>query len=200
MSIPLIVAAHSPSARAAAQHFYQTQIRMAWSFAVVDNSERLRRRITVNLISTLGKLALITAALALVSSCATTPPSTPVSEDLLMKAGFKTVIASSPLQQQHLATLQQGTLTEMQRTGKHYYVYPDVPNKRLYVGTPKEYEAYLALRTRNGLPNLPAPNVTTADMQNYLKQDAAMTAADAQAATIPSWAIWPDFGGLGWVP
>ena len=154
----------------------------------------------MHFLSGLTRTLLAAAVLALAASCATTPKAPAVSEDLLAQAGFKTVVASTPQQQQHLQTLQQGTVSQMQQTGRHYYVYPDVPNKRLYVGTLKEYQAYLALRTSNGLPNLQAPNVTTADMQNYLKQDAAMTAADAQAATIPSYAIWPDFGGLGWVP
>jgi hypothetical protein len=153
----------------------------------------------MNFLSGLARILLMAAVLAL-SSCATTPQAPAVSEDLLAQAGFKTVVASTPAQQQHLQTLPQGAVSQMQQTGRHYFVYPDVPNKRLYVATPKEYQAYLALRTRNGLPNPHGPNVTTADMQNYLKQDAAMTAADAQAATIPSYAIWPDFGGLGWIP
>lgn len=144
---------------------------------------------------------MLTAVLLLAAGCATGPASPPPpNENLLVAAGFKTVAASTPVQQQHLKTLQQGTISEMQQTGRHYYVYPDVPNNRLYVGTPREYQAYLALRTRNGLPNPASANVTSADIQHYLKQDAAMIKADAQDATIPPWAIWPDFGGLGWVP
>ena len=154
----------------------------------------------MNFLPTLAKIALAGAIPALVWSCVTTPRTAPVSPDLLTQAGFKTVVAKTPQQQQHLRTLQQGTVSQMQQTGKHYYVYPDVSDNRLYVGTPKEYDAYVSLLARNGLPAPQKSNVTTADMQNYLKQDAAMTAADAQDATIPSWAIWPDFGGLGWVP
>jgi hypothetical protein len=154
----------------------------------------------MNFLLSLARIPLGAAVVALVSSCATTPQAPAVREDLLSQAGFKTIVASTPQQQQHLLVLHQGTVSQMQQTGRHYYVYPDTANKRLYVGTPKEYQAYLALRTRNGLPNPEPPNVTTADIQNYLKQDAAMNAADAQAATIPSYAIWPDFGGLGWIP
>jgi len=154
----------------------------------------------MNFLPTLAKIALAGAIPALVWSCVTTPRTAPVSPDLLTQAGFKTVVAKTPQQQQHLRTLQQGTVSQMQQTGKHYYVYPDVSDNRLYVGTPKEYDAYVSLLARNGLPAPQKSNVTTADMQNYLKQDAAMTAADAQYATIPSWAIWPDFGGLGWIP
>ncbi|MEO8486367.1 MAG: hypothetical protein ABI585_08515 [Betaproteobacteria bacterium] len=154
----------------------------------------------MNFLSSFARIPLAAAFLMLVSGCATTPPSPPVSEALLVQAGFKTVVASTTLQQQHLQALQRGTVSQMQQTGKHYYVYPDVPNQRLYVGTPKEYGAYLTLRTRHGLPNPQALNVTTSDMQHYLKQDAAMAKADAQDATIPQWAFWPEFGGLGWIP
>jgi hypothetical protein len=82
------------------------------------------------------------------AGCATVPRTPRVSEDLLVTAGFKIVAARTDAQQQHLQTLQQGAVSEMQQTGKHFYVYPDLANRRLYVGTPKEYESYLALRTR----------------------------------------------------
>ena len=144
--------------------------------------------------------ALCAAFLILAAGCASAPRSPLPDEKLLVAAGFKTVAARTSLQQQHLQTLQQGAISQMQQTGKHYYVYPDVPNSRLYVGTPKEYQAYLALLSRNGLPQPTPSDATTRDIRSYLRQDAAMTQADAQAATIPPWAIWPDFGDLGWVP
>lgn len=148
-------------------------------------------------------LATIAAVLTatLLAACATTPPAPPPpSERLLTDAGFKTVVATTPPQKEHLQVLQQGVVSQVQQTGRHYYVYPDAANSRLYVGTPKEYQAYLALRTKNGLPN-PAPvDTTTADMRNYLRQDAAMQKADAFDRQIPPWAVWPDFANLGWIP
>jgi len=147
----------------------------------------------------LVKVAAGTLLLALAASCATTLPPPP-SESLLTSAGFKTVAATTNLQQEHLKALPTSQLTELQQTGKHYYVYPDVANNRLYVGTPKEYRAYLALRSQHGMAN-PAPgSAAGADVQSYLKQDAAMVKADTQDAAIPSWEVWPDFGGLGWIP
>ena len=140
--------------------------------------------------------------LPLVAGCAG-PASSPASlpnESLLAAAGFKTIAATTPDQKRHLEWLHPDQVTAVQLTGKHYYVYPDVAKNQLYVGTPKEYEAYLALRTKSGLP-APAPAASEAsDMQRYGKQDAAMAKANAQAATIPSWAIWGEFGNLGWVP
>jgi len=131
-----------------------------------------------------------------VGGCATAPPAPAVSEDLLVTAGFKTVPARTDVQQQHLRALQQDALSEMQQTGKHFYVYPDVANRRLYVGTPKEYQAYLALRTRNGLSNPAAPDAASADLQQYVKRDAAMARADAQKIETYSWTAWPDFAVL----
>jgi hypothetical protein len=144
------------------------------------------------------KLAALALLLSVAAGCASTP-SLP-SESLLSAAGFKTIVASTPQQQQHLRWLHQDQVSEVQLTGKHYYVYPDVAKNQLYVGTPKEYQAYLALRSQSGLPNPEPANADASNMQQYLKRDAAMTKADAQDATIPSWAVWPEFGGLGWIP
>jgi hypothetical protein len=131
--------------------------------------------------------------LAFLGGCATSPATPTVSEDLLATAGFRTVPAQTDVQQQHLRALPQGVVTEMQQTGKHYYVYPDVVNDRLYVGTPKEYKAYLDLRANRKLPNPTPSDTTRADMQQYLARDAAMTKADAQRVEPYSWATWPDF-------
>ena len=43
-----------------------------------------------------------------------------MSEGLLVTAGFKTVAADTDVQQRHLQSLQQGTVSEMQQTGKHF--------------------------------------------------------------------------------
>ena len=96
--------------------------------------------------------------LPLVAGCAG-PASSPASlpnESLLAAAGFKTIAATTPDQKRHLEWLHPDQVTAVQLTGQHYYVFPDVAKSQLYVGTPKEYQAYLALRTQNGLPN-PTP-------------------------------------------
>ena len=88
----------------------------------------------------------VVALLALVASCANAPPSSQQTEGLLSAAGFKTVQASTATQLQHLPTLPQGQVTMVTQTGKNWFVYPDLPRNQIYVGTEKEYQAYLKLR------------------------------------------------------
>ena len=38
-----------------------------------------------------------------------------------------------------------GKIRPVQRTGKKFFIYPDASRNRIYVGGPKEYEAYLQL-------------------------------------------------------
>lgn len=155
-----------------------------------------KRRTLVKLVPALVLLPIATGCAGPASSPATRP-----SESLLSAAGFKTIAADTPERKRHLNWLQPDHVTAVQLTGKHYYVYPDVAKSQLYVGTPKEYQAYLALRTQNGLPNPTPPDVEAARLHQYMEsQDRKMAKINAQAETIPSWAIWPEFGGLGWIP
>jgi hypothetical protein len=129
------------------------------------------------------------ALLALAAGCASAP-SAQQTEALLSAAGFKTVPASTAAQLQHLPTLPQGQVTMVTQTGKNWFVYPDVPGNRIYVGTEKEYQAYLKLR---GAGN-PADTGMQASIQ---KQDSAMTKYDNATAGV-IWESWPSFTGLQW--
>jgi hypothetical protein len=136
-------------------------------------------------------VALLLAAVA--AGCATGPaggPSSAQVEALLLQAGFKTVPARSEQQLAYLPQLPAGQVTVLTQMNRSWYVYPDLPQKRVYVGTLKEYEAYLALRQKANLP-LPDPYASS------LRQDAAMTADSKRYADVPgNW--WPEFGDLGW--
>ena len=149
------------------------------------------------------KLLAAILLLPLAAGCggpASSPASLP-SESLLTAAGFKTIAATTPEQKRHLEWLHPDQVTAVQLTGQHYYVYPDVAKSQLLVGTPKEYQAYLALRTKNGLPNPPPPDWEAASQQRYLaQQDQKMAKINTQDASIPSWAVWPAFGERGWAP
>jgi hypothetical protein len=129
------------------------------------------------------------ALLALVAGCASAPSTQPT-ETLLTAAGFKTVPASTAAQLQHLPTLPQGQVTMVTQTGKNWFVYPDVPKNQIYVGTEKEYRAYLKLR---GYANSPENSMQT----SIQKQDAAMTKYDNATAGV-IWESWPSFTGLQW--
>ncbi len=141
------------------------------------------------------KLALlgVMAMVALALGCAgTTQPAPDVNQ--LLAAGFKVVPAKTKEQQEHLQALPQGQLTEWQRTGKHFFVYPDVASNQLYVGTPKEYEAYRRLAPGGG-PTLAQQQST--DMASYSKQDAAMQMYTNRDLADPYY-FWDSFDGLGW--
>lgn len=133
------------------------------------------------------------ALLALLIGCASTPsapPAAPLNESLLAAAGFKTVVASTDKQLQEIPKLPAGQVTVMSNTGKNYFVYPDAARNRIYVGTEKEYQAYLKLRAQNNLP-------TVDPEASYAKQDAAMRKADVRDNSV-YWELFPDFNGLGW--
>ena len=95
------------------------------------------------------------AAAAILPGCASPPPPPP-DESQLLAAGFKVLVAKTVQQQEHLRTLAPGKVTEWQRNGAHFFVYPDVPKNQLYVGTPKEYLAYRRAQARRRPHALPA--------------------------------------------
>ena len=136
------------------------------------------------------------AVLVLVTGCANTGTGaqsaspTPRTEALLSAAGFKTVLASTDKQLQEIPKLPAGQVTVMSNTGKNYFVYPDLARKQIYVGTEKEYQAYLKLRAQNNMPNVDPE-------ASYAKQDAAMRKADVRDNSV-YWELFPDFNGLGW--
>src|SRR5215470_11376611 len=115
-------------------------------------------------------------------------------ESQLVAAGFKVVAATTKEQQEHLQTLPPGKLTAWQRNGKHFWIYPDVARKQLYVGTQKEYEAYRQLVPGGG-PTLSQQQA--ADLASYNRQDAAMKMYNNRDLADPYY-FWDNFDGLGW--
>jgi hypothetical protein len=148
----------------------------------------------MNILSHAARAAGLLAWLALMSGCASAPstaPPTAQDESLLVAAGFKTAVASTDQQLKNLPALPPGQVTVVTQTGTNWFIYPDLPRNRVYVGTQKQYQAYLKLRAQN---NLPAAD----PLASYYKQDAAMNAATARDASIPAWEYWPGFNSLGW--
>jgi hypothetical protein len=135
------------------------------------------------------------AVLIALAGCATAPsaPAGPSNESLLASAGFKTVAATSIPLLQRLPTLPQGQVTAITQTGRTWFVYPDPVNRRIFVGTRAEYDAYLRLRAQSGLP-------AQDPYASSIRQDEAMTAKSKRYASVPEWELeeWPEFGNLGW--
>lgn len=134
-------------------------------------------------------LCSLVLTLFLLAGCASAPPAPPVG-GLLSAAGFKTLAATTPQQVQHVKKMPADQMTVVQQDMKTYFVYPDTANNQIYVGTEKEYQAYMRLRAQNNV-SAPYPDAV------YQKQDAQMRAADARDASV-TWGFWPGFSGLGW--
>ena len=74
------------------------------------------------------------ALLALAVGCAGTQ--TQSKENLLIAAGFKTVVPKTAAQQQKLQALPPDKVAMIQKGGKTYYVFPDAANNRVLSATP----------------------------------------------------------------
>jgi len=148
----------------------------------------------LSLRAAIGEVARPILVMALCVGCASTPQAPPPpDESQLVAAGFKVIPAKTVQQQEHLQALPQGRVSEWQRTGNHFFVYPDLVKKQLYVGTPKAYEAYRRLVPESG-PTLAQQHA--ADMASYNKTDARMQINTNNDLTDP-WSLWDDVEGLG---
>ena len=124
------------------------------------------------------KLICTLAAIALVAGCTTTQQT----ENLLSASGFKTVVASTAKQQQHLSTLAPGKITTVQKKGTTYFVFPDVRHNQLFVGTQTEYTAYQNLKLKQQLSN------------------EKLMAAEMNENAAESWNTWGPVWGPAWGP
>ena len=108
-----------------------------------------------------------------------------IDEKQLLDAGFKTLVATTKVQQEWVGGLPPGKIRAMQRTGKKYFIYPDAAKKQVYVGGPEQYEAYLQLHPEY------EPVTQGSGMAGYVKQSDAMRKANARDLSDP----WL---GVGW--
>jgi hypothetical protein len=126
--------------------------------------------------------------------CTSAPPPAPLpDESQLLTAGFKVVEAKTKLQQEYLQNIPRDRVSEWQRTGKSFFIYPVVAKNQLYVGTQKEYDAYCKVAPRCGSP---LAQQHAADMASYNKQDAGMQANTNRDLSDPYY-FW-GFDALGW--
>jgi len=117
----------------------------------------------------------------------------PVDERQLLDLGFKVLVATTKVQQDWVRSLPPGQIRPMQRTGKKFFVYPDASRNQIYVGGPKEYEAYQQLHPE-GQQN--AQDAATKARAYRGKEDVAMRSATARDLSDPFLGVsWAD---LGW--
>jgi hypothetical protein len=116
-----------------------------------------------------------------------------IDESQLLEQGFKVLVATNKVQEDWVRNLPAGQIRPMQRTGKKYFIYPDASRKQIYVGGPKEYEAYVQLHPERGVNAQEAAKKASAYRG---KQDAAMQKATARDLSDPFLGVtWAD---LGW--
>jgi len=114
----------------------------------------------------------------------------------LLTLGFKVLVATTPVQEEWVQRLPPGKVKPMQRNGKKYFIFPDASKKQIYVGGPKEYEAYQQLHPDSRLGTEEAAQKGSA---SRAKQNEAMQKATARDVSDPYYwtntATWAD---LGW--
>ena len=117
----------------------------------------------------------------------------PIAERQLLDAGFKVLVATNKAQEDWVRGLTPGQIRPMQRTGKKFFIYPDASRNQIYVGGPKEYEAYAQLHPESKADGQEAAKKGSA---YRLKSDDTMRKATARDLSDPFLgASWAD---LGW--
>jgi len=110
----------------------------------------------------------------------------------LSTVGFKVLVATTPVQQEWLKSLPAGIIRKMQRNGRKYFIYPDAAKSQVYVGGPKEYDAYRKLHPED---TQAANKAASTERAARLKQEDAMRSATARDASDPYLGYsWADFG------
>ena len=124
------------------------------------------------------KFIVTAVVLAVALGCATTPNKT----NLLVAAGFKIVTPKNATQEAKLQTLQPGKVSQVQKAGKTYYVYPDTAHNQAYVGSLQQYNYYKVLRSQQ---KVSTENLQEANENTPISSDV-------------NWSSDSDWGGNGW--
>ena len=145
----------------------------------------------VNLLKVLTALAV--SVLVAGTAAAAAPR---IDQSQLEGLGFKVLVATTTVQEQWVKGLPPGQFKAMQRNGNKYFIYPDAPGKRVYVGGPAEYAAYKQLHPETQNSAEKAASAASADSRYRGKQDDVMRAASARDLSNPWLGVtWAD---LGW--
>jgi len=149
-----------------------------------------RRSMLFNVVAALSLTMLFSGAIG----AATAAKSPPIDKIALSDAGFKVLTATTKVQEDWVRGLPAGKIRPMQRTGKKYFIYPDAPGKQIYVGGPKEYDAYVQRHPEHRVTD---SKKAAKDASTYrAKQTDEMKQASARDLSDPFLgATWAD---LGW--
>jgi len=111
-----------------------------------------------------------------------------VDESELQALGFKVLVATTPVQKEWVQRLAPGQVKAVQRNGNKYFIFPDASRKQVYVGGPKEYDAYRQLHpgSQPGTDEAARKGSAARGKQNQVMQDS--TARD----------LTDPFLGVGW--
>ena len=113
----------------------------------------------------------------------------------LVGLGFKVLVATTTVQQDWIKQMAPGQIRAMQRTGKKYFIYPDAARNQIYVGGPKEYDAYKQLHPDSKLAGQDGAKQAS---EYRAKQDTAMQKATTRDLSDPYYwtftATWSDLG------
>ena len=133
------------------------------------------------------------AALLVTNVAVAATPGDPGTE--LLDLGFKVLVATTPAQKDWVKRMAPGQIRAMQRTGKKYFIYPDAARNQIYVGGPKEYDAYKQLHPDSKLAGQGGAQQAS---EYRAKQDAAMQKSTARDLSNPYYGVftatWADFG------
>lgn len=138
----------------------------------------------------LGALA-VSMFVAGAAVAAKAPPR--IDESELLSVGFKVLVPETTAQKDWVQRLARGEIRAMQRTGKKFYICPDASGKQIYVGGPKEYEAYRQLHPDSKLAGQDAAQKASAYRSKQVDTMQKATARDMSDPFLG--ASWYD---LGW--
>jgi hypothetical protein len=116
-----------------------------------------------------------------------------IDESELLSVGFKVLVAETPVQQEWVQRLPPGQIRPLQRTGRKFFIYPDASRNQIYVGGPREYDAYQQLHPDSKLATREA---VTKGAAYRSKQDEITRKATARDLTDPF--LGADWAALGW--
>lgn len=111
-----------------------------------------------------------------------------IDESELLTLGFKVLVATTPVQQDWVKRLPAGKVKPVQRNGKKYFIFRDASAQQIYVGGPKEYDAYQQLHPESQPGTEESAKKGSAARA---KQNDAMQKATARDLSDP-------FLGVGW--